>query len=335
MGVMIRRLSTMAVVALMAALVVLPVAHAQENAQVRVVHAVPDGPAVDVFVDGDQVLENVSFFTASDYLSVPAGEHLVQVTAAGAAPSSAVISETLTLAAGQSYTVMAAGMPDSIAATVLEDERAVPTAGDTKIRFIHAVPDAPAVDIRQVGDEIPLIANLAFREASDYLPLLPGSYDLNVVATGQTETLFDFDENLIADEPIYDIFLVGDLGAIRAEVANVTVSAASQPAQATTPTAATTAAPATTPTAATTAAPATTPTAATTAAPATTPTAATTAAPATTPTAAATAAPATTPQPPSGLPVTAGRATNLLGLILVAALLIGSGALLWQWGRRS
>jgi hypothetical protein len=302
MGVMIRWLSTIAIVALMAVLAALPVAQAQENAQVRVVHAVPDGPNVDVYIDGVQVLENISFFTASDYLSVPAGEHLVQVTAAGAALSSAVISETLTLAAGQSYTVMAAGMPDSIAATVLEDDRAVPTAGDTKIRFIHAVPDAPAVDIRQVGDEIPLINNLAFREASDYLPLLPGDYDLNVVATGQTETLFDFDENLIADDPIYDIFLVGDLAEIRAEVAGVTAGAASQPAQATqAPTTAATEAPAATQA----------------------------------PTTAATEVPAATPQSPSQLPDTAGRATNLLGLVLVALILIGGGTLLWQGGRRS
>lgn len=77
----------------------------------------------------------------------------------------------------------------------------MPTAGDTKIRFIHAVPGAPAVDIRRVGADMPLINNLAFGEASAYLPLLPGSYDLNVVATGQTEVLFAFDESFVADEP--------------------------------------------------------------------------------------------------------------------------------------
>ena len=55
-------------------------ASAAEMAKVRVVHASPDAPAVDVYVDGAKALSNVTFFTASDYLSLPAGEHRFQVT---------------------------------------------------------------------------------------------------------------------------------------------------------------------------------------------------------------------------------------------------------------
>ena len=43
------------------------------EARVRVVHASPDAPAVDVLVDGAEVLSDVPFRAASDYLDVAAG----------------------------------------------------------------------------------------------------------------------------------------------------------------------------------------------------------------------------------------------------------------------
>jgi len=53
------------------ALTIAPAAFAQSGtAKVRVVHASPDAPAVDVIVNGNKALTNVPFFTASAYYSV-------------------------------------------------------------------------------------------------------------------------------------------------------------------------------------------------------------------------------------------------------------------------
>jgi hypothetical protein len=81
----------MVLLGLLLALALVPAASAQGNAFVRVVHASPDAPAVDVYVDGNKALSNVPFFTASDYLPLPAGEHRFQVTPTGQAADNAVI----------------------------------------------------------------------------------------------------------------------------------------------------------------------------------------------------------------------------------------------------
>ena len=47
---------------------------ADTNARVRVAHLSPDAPAVDVWVDGSRVLENVPFKAFSSYLELPAGD---------------------------------------------------------------------------------------------------------------------------------------------------------------------------------------------------------------------------------------------------------------------
>src|SRR5688572_6818439 len=97
------------VVGMLLALALVPAASAQGNALVRVVHASPDAPAVDVYVDGAKALTNVPFFTASDYLPLPAGEHRFQVTLTGNAADQAVIDAKATVEAGKAYTVAATG----------------------------------------------------------------------------------------------------------------------------------------------------------------------------------------------------------------------------------
>lgn len=63
---------------------------------VSVVHASPDAPLVDIYVDGQQVLTCLAFGWWSGWLALPAGEHQIQVTATGAALETAVIDATLT-----------------------------------------------------------------------------------------------------------------------------------------------------------------------------------------------------------------------------------------------
>src|SRR5688500_10614296 len=77
-----RKLFSMAL-ALVMALGLFGAANAQSgDARIRVVHASPDAPAVDVYANGNKVLSNVTFFAASDYLTVPAGSYKLQVVVA-------------------------------------------------------------------------------------------------------------------------------------------------------------------------------------------------------------------------------------------------------------
>ncbi|NJN15181.1 MAG: DUF4397 domain-containing protein [Oscillochloris sp.] len=317
----ILQFGVVAVLGLMLALVGLPIAYAQADAEIRIVHAVPDAPAVDVYVDGTAVAEGVGFFTASNYLPLAAGEHRIQVTAAGTPADQSVISTTVDLAAGQAYTVAASGTLATIEATVLQDDRTIPTAGDTKIRFVHLVPGAPAVDVRRVGadQDVPIVNNLPFQEASDYIPLLPGNYDFNIVATGTDQVVLDFNEDIVADAPIYDVFLVGELPNIQAQVIS---PAAAQPAQAQQTPQATmtmTAAATTEATAEATTEATVMPTTEATVMPTTAATEAATTQATTEPVATA------TPQTPTQLPTTGGYSGALFSLTLMAAILIGVG----------
>jgi hypothetical protein len=190
------------------ALAIVPAAWAQGTAKVRVVHASPDAPAVDVYLDGNKVLTNVPFFTASDYLDVPAGPHDIKVTPTGDANTAVIDAKGVAVEAGKVYTVAAVGKLAEIKPAIFADNLAAPAAGKAHVRVVHASPDAPAVDVK-VKNGPTLISNLAFPNDSGYNPVDAGSYDLAVTPAGSDTVALDLPGTTLEAGKIYDIFAVG------------------------------------------------------------------------------------------------------------------------------
>jgi hypothetical protein len=195
----------------LAALPVVDVRVPVVNAQLRVAHLSPDAPAVDIWVDGNRVLQNVPFKAISDYLVVPAGSYRIHVSPAGAT-TSIVIDATVTLEGNKSYTVAATGLlgANDLKPLVLVDD---PTTENqkAKVRFVHTSPDAPAVDIAVKGGPV-LFGNVKFREASDYLSVDAGGYDLEVRLAGSNTVALSVPAVQLAAKGNYIVFAVGLAG---------------------------------------------------------------------------------------------------------------------------
>ncbi len=216
---MIRKLSIALTTALLFALLVVPAAFAQSgSAKVRVIHASPDAPAVDVFVNGNAVLTNVGFFAASPYLDLPAGTYRVQVAPTGAGAGSAVIDANLTLEAGKAYTVAAVGPVASIQPQVIVEDLRAPAAGQARVRVYHFSPDAPAVDVK-LASGATLISNLAFPNASDYLEVPAGTYDLQVTPAGGNAVVINLAGTTLEAGQIYSVFATNFVASITPQLA--------------------------------------------------------------------------------------------------------------------
>jgi hypothetical protein len=208
----IQRMLPIAVFVMLAALVPLAGVSAQaEQARIRIVHASPDAPNVDIWVNGAVAVSNLAFNNATDYIALPAGDYDIAVTPTGGTAADAVIEATLPLAAGKDYTVAAVGQVADIEPLVLEDNNAAPAAGKAHIRVVHASPDAPAVDVAVAGGPI-LIENLAFPTASNYLPVDAGTYDLDVRPTGTETVAIDINGFMAEAGTIYTVFATGLAG---------------------------------------------------------------------------------------------------------------------------
>jgi len=183
---------------------------AEGDACINVVHASPDAPAVDVYLDGQLALADLAFGAFSGWVAVPAGDHQVQVTPTGASADEAVIDADVTLAEGAAYQVAATGLVADIAPQVYQVDLSMLADDMARVRVIHASPDAPAVDIAVAGGDV-LIENLAFPEASDVLTVPAGSYDLEVRPTGTTDVALDLPGVMLEAGMVYDVFAIGQL----------------------------------------------------------------------------------------------------------------------------
>jgi LPXTG-motif cell wall-anchored protein len=184
---------------------------AGHSARVRVVHASPDAPAVDVWVNGNVAFSNAPFKGITDYAALDAGSYQVQVVPAGATEP-VVIDATLDLAASTDYTVVAVGELADIEPLVLVDNNAAPAAGKAHVRFVHASPDAPAVDIAVAGGGPVLFSNIPFKGVGDYLPVDAGSYDLEVLVAGTDTVALEVPGVALNDGTVYTIFAMGLAG---------------------------------------------------------------------------------------------------------------------------
>ena len=160
----------------------------------RVVHASPDAPAVDVVANDnfdEPVVVNLEFPEFTDYLSVAAGDLSVGVVPTGnEAP--VVIDADVALTAGETYSVYAVDVLNQIEPLVLVDDRRS-IATEARVRILHASPTAGNVDIYVVEPGVDIATTTAnfsdvpFKAETGYVSLAPGDYDVVVTGAGSTD----------------------------------------------------------------------------------------------------------------------------------------------------
>lgn len=187
-----------------------------DTALVRVVHASPDAPNVDVLVDGDLALTNVPFRAASGFLTVPAGPQRIQIRPTGT--STDVIDVTLDFGVNRVYTVLATGEVADLQPLLVEDDPTAPADGQARIRVIHAAPAAGGVDVyatapgADLDAATPVLSDVPFRAVSEYLAVPAGTYQLRVTTAGTTTVAIDATITLAENGPIRTVVAVDAVG---------------------------------------------------------------------------------------------------------------------------
>jgi hypothetical protein len=173
-----------------------------------VVHAAPDVGPVDVYLDGTLALPAVDYGILGDFVEVPAGEHQIQITAAGGDPADAVLDETVTFETGVAYEVAAVGLADDLQLLTLAINTVPVPADSARIRAIHAAPDAPAIDVVVSGGEV-LIADVDYLGVTSELAVPAGVYALEVRPAGADEVVVSIGDTVLDGSVSYSLYILG------------------------------------------------------------------------------------------------------------------------------
>ena len=155
---------------------------------VRVFHAAPQAPNVDVYVNDQMVFSNLAFGDFTRYVYLDEGEYNVSVYLAGNLDNLGLLV-----------------IPDKVSKS--------PSQNYSSVRVIHLSPNAPGVDILVDGDT--LFEDISFGEGTDYVDLNPGTYNVNVVLNTDKSVVLPLKVTLNPDK-IYTIYIIGNPPTLQA-----------------------------------------------------------------------------------------------------------------------
>jgi hypothetical protein len=182
------------------------------DACLRLVHASPDAPPVDAYLNDALISENLGFGNATTYVTVPSGEGRgVRVVATGSPVEGAVIDTSLDFEPGQAYVMLITGAGEELDLTVTgTDLRPVPE-GQARLRVIHASPDMGSIDIGVPPIET-LFEGINFGDATNYVVIDADTYPIEV-RPGDNELLVTLRTDATIEEGTsYDLVVLGRPG---------------------------------------------------------------------------------------------------------------------------
>jgi hypothetical protein len=170
------------------------------DSQLRVTHASPDAPAVNVYVNGNLTLSDVDYKESSGIIALNAGDYEVEVRGIlpGGAETTVIGPTTITLTQDQRLDVVAVNPVATITVdTVTTDISEAVT--DVQVSVLHAAPAVADVDIYvtapgdAIADATPIDAN--YGDDAGPLTLAANTdYRIRITPDGSSTVVYDSGE---------------------------------------------------------------------------------------------------------------------------------------------
>ncbi|MBF8982096.1 DUF4397 domain-containing protein [Lutibacter sp. B2] len=177
---------------------------------VRILHASPDAPPVDVYASGKLIAKNLKYKQFTEYLPLIPGKYSILVYPAGTT-TTPVINTSLDVMPNSDYTVAATGLLKNIKPLVIPDTASAMMPGMSQLKFVHLSPNAPMVDVT-LPDGTILFRNVEFKEITPNLIIPPANYTIQLRLAGTDKVALNAPNQLVKLNRYYTIYAVGLAG---------------------------------------------------------------------------------------------------------------------------
>lgn len=182
----------------------------QTESYIRILHASPDAPPVDIYVNEKLIASNIAFKTFTEYYPLNPGVYNIKLYPTGQRQTP-VIDRDLRVPPNGIYTVAAINkLSDIMLYPILDTPMPIPS-GMVYVRFIHLSPGAPNVDVK-LADGTTLFEDVKYKEVTDYILVSPGTYAFNVYPTGADQSILYVPNQTLKANRFYSIYAVGLAG---------------------------------------------------------------------------------------------------------------------------
>ncbi|WP_432405456.1 DUF4397 domain-containing protein [Wukongibacter sp. M2B1] len=177
------------------------------DAYIRVLHASPNVPAVDIYANGNLIIENLGYKQLSKYLSVAAGNYNIEIYPTGQR-NNPVLDTDLYIPKGTVFNITVIGEAPNISLYPIPEPTTKQNFGRPCIRFVNLSPNAPNVDVT-LSDGREIFTNVGYKNFTDYACIPTGTYTFQISPTGTNDIVVTVPNVNLMPNNYYTIYAVG------------------------------------------------------------------------------------------------------------------------------
>ncbi|WP_300857680.1 DUF4397 domain-containing protein [uncultured Clostridium sp.] len=174
---------------------------------VRILHAVPNAPNVDIYLNGSLIASNLAFGKISEYMQISPGEYEFQLYPTGTYDKP-LLSQNIQLISNSNYTVSIVTLANNLFLFRLKDDNVPSSKSQSLLRFINLSSNAPLLSLA-LPNGVTLFNEAEYLETTGYYQLSPGIYNFEILL-GSSQITTKYINNITLDGgKFYTIYIIG------------------------------------------------------------------------------------------------------------------------------
>ncbi|ACO86502.1 DUF4397 domain-containing protein [Clostridium botulinum] len=178
-----------------------------EKSHIRILHASPDAPAVDIYINDNLIYKGLSYKSFTEYMPLISMVYNIKVFPTGK-KDVPLINKFFFIPPNSIYTIAATNFLKNIALfPILDKKLDNKNPNKAYVRFVHLSPNAPKLDFYMNGKKI--FNSIGYKNITNYSAVDPKNYTLNLKISNTENTILTSpNANLKADK-YYTVYAVG------------------------------------------------------------------------------------------------------------------------------
>jgi hypothetical protein len=182
----------------------------QKKSHIRVFHASPNAPAVDIYANGNLIVKNIAYKELSKYLPIDPGNYNIKVYPSGQM-TNPVINTNVNIPENTIFNVAAIGTLPNISLYPIPEPLTAQSTGRSCVRFVHLSPNAPAVDIKAT-ERTKIFRDASYKDITQYACVPSGTYTFKVTLADNDNVVLTVPDVKLNANNYYTIYAVGLVG---------------------------------------------------------------------------------------------------------------------------
>lgn len=176
-------------------------------AYLRLLHASPNSPAVDVYANGALIARNFRFKNFTEYMPLSPGNYRIRVYPAGTS-SNILLDTTINIGSGQILTTAVIGLLPKISLKVILDPKLPMIRNKVMLRFVNLSPNVLKTDLAFQGGRV-IFSGVNYPDATNYTMLNPGVYNFELRLPNTNKRILLVPNVRLTRNRFYTMYAVG------------------------------------------------------------------------------------------------------------------------------